>query len=139
MAMRLLRSIGTTLAILALSVSYGVTADKCEGIKVGLTDERKQEYGALVASVMETRISAYGVRFYSIMESGAWSAAYVSTPASDDGVMFFETVNGKKRFRDVWGGWADPSEISELIAWAKKLGAPQGLAACFAKTVTDNN
>jgi hypothetical protein len=56
---------------------------------------------------------------------------------SDDGVMFFQTVNGKKQFRDVWGGYADPSEKPELVSWAKKLGAPQGLADCFADAVTE--
>ncbi|NTG30069.1 hypothetical protein G6L33_22865 [Agrobacterium rhizogenes] len=138
MAVWLSRIIGTTIALL-LSVGAAVATDRCQDIKVAITDLRKQEYGALVASAMETKIKASQVRFYSILESGVWSAAYVSTPASDDGVMFFETVNGKKRFRDVWGGWADPSEIPELIAWAKKLGVSKDIASCFAKLVTGGN
>ncbi len=72
-----------------------------------------------------------------IMESGGWSVIYVSTPVSDDGVMFFQMAGGKKRFRDIWGGYADPSERSELASWARKLGAPQDLARCFARTVTE--
>ncbi|WP_163268856.1 hypothetical protein [Chelativorans alearense] len=110
----------------------------CHGVKVEMTKARKAEYAPLVASVMESEVKPAQVTFSTIMESGNWSAAYVSTPVSDDGVMFFQTVAGKKRFRDVWGGWADPSERPELVAWAKKLGAPTDLARCFAETVTED-
>jgi hypothetical protein len=44
---------------------------------------------------------------------------------------------GKKQFRDVWGGYAEPSEKPELVSWAKKLGAPQNPANCFAEAVTE--
>jgi hypothetical protein len=109
----------------------------CDGVKVEVTTARKQEYAPLVASAMENKVKPAQVEFSTIMESGNWSAAYVSTPVSDDGVMFFQTVNGKKHFREVWGGYADPSEKPELVSWAKKLGAPQDLAKCFAETVTE--
>ena len=33
--------------------------------------------------------------------------------------------------------YAPPSEKPELASWAKKLGAPQDLAKCFAETVTE--
>lgn len=108
----------------------------CDGVKVDVTKARKEVYAPLVASAMYNKIKPAQVKFSTLMESGDWSAAYISTPASDDGVMFFQTVDGKKRFRDVWGGWADPSERPELVAWAKKLGAPADLAKCFAETVT---
>lgn len=109
----------------------------CDGVKVEATQARKQEYAPLVVSAMEHKIKPAQVEFNALMESGDWSAAYISTPVSDDGVMFFQAVNGKKRFRDVWGGWADPSEKPELVSWARKLGAPAGLARCFAETVTE--
>lgn len=109
----------------------------CDGVKVEVTEARKQEYAPLIVSAMEHRIKPAQVKLETIMESGDWSAAYVSTPVSDDGVMFFQAANGKKRFRDVWGGWADPSEKPELVAWARKLGAPADLARCFAETVTE--
>lgn len=44
-----------------------------------------------------------------------------------------------KWFREVRGGWSDPSELPELVAWAKKLGVPADLAKCFAETVTEDN
>jgi hypothetical protein len=111
--------------------------DACDGVKVEVTKARKQEYAPLVAAAMDNKFKPARAKFFTIMESGNWSAAYVSTPMSDDGVMFFQTVNGKKQFRDVWGGYADPSEKPELVSWAKKLGAPQDLATCFAETVTE--
>ena len=109
----------------------------CDGVKVEVTKARKQDYAALVASAMDSRVKSAQVKISGIMESGSWSAAYVSTPVSDDGMMFFQVVNGKKKFRDVWGGYADPSEKAELVSWAKKLGAPEKLARCFAETVTE--
>jgi hypothetical protein len=113
-------------------------SDPCDGVKVEMTKARKHEYAPLVAAAMENKVKPAQVEFSAIMESGDWSAAYVSTPASDDGMMFFQTVNGKKQFRDVWGGWAEPSERPELAAWARKLGAPSDLARCFAETVTSD-
>lgn len=109
----------------------------CDGIKVEATKARKQEYAALAASALDNKVRPARVKFISIMENGNWSAAYVSTPVSEDGVMFFQTVDGKKQFRDVWGGYAEPSEKPELVTWAKKLGAPQDLAKCFAEQVTE--
>lgn len=126
------------LAGLGMTLPPAFAADHaCDGVKVEATKARKQEYAPLVASVMEKKVKPSQVKFFTIMESGNWSAAYVSTPVSDDGVMFFQTVNGKKQFRDVWGGSAEPSEKPELVSWAKKLGAPQDLAKCFAETVTE--
>jgi hypothetical protein len=121
---------------ITLSSAFAAKHD-CDGVKVEVTKARKHEYAPLVASAMDSRVKSAQVEFSTIMESGNWSAAYVSTPVSDDGVMFFQTVNGKKQFRDVWGGYAEPSEKPELVSWAKKLGAPQDLARCFAETVTE--
>ncbi|RUT93803.1 hypothetical protein EOD23_34250 [Mesorhizobium sp. USDA-HM6] len=109
----------------------------CDGIKVEVTKARKQEYAPLVAAAVDNKFKPAQAKFFTIMESGNWSAAYVSTPVGDDGVMFFQTVNGKKQFREVWGGYAEPSEKPDLVSWAKKLGAPERLARCFAETVTE--
>ncbi|TIO06918.1 MAG: hypothetical protein E5X89_10230 [Mesorhizobium sp.] len=126
------------LAVLGVTPAPAFAADHaCDGVKVEATKARKQEYAHLVVSAMDSKFKPAQAKFITIMESGNWSAAYVSTPVSDDGVMFFQTVNGKKQFRDVWGGYAEPSEKPELVSWAKKLGAPQDLAKCFAETVTE--
>lgn len=121
---------------MALTSAFAANS-ACDGVKVEVTKARKQEYAPLVVSAMTNKFKPAQAKFFTIMESGNWSAAYVSTPVSDDGVMFFQTVNGKKQFRDVWGGYADPSEKPELVSWAKKLGAPQDLAKCFAEAVTE--
>lgn len=126
------------LAGLGMTLTSSFAANNaCDGVKVEVTKARKQEYAPLVISAMDKKFKPVEAKFITIMESGNWSAAYVSTPVSDDGVMFFQTVNGKKQFRDVWGGYADPSEKAELVSWAKKLGTPQNLADCFAETVTE--
>ncbi|MER8884256.1 hypothetical protein NKH84_12290 [Mesorhizobium sp. M0902] len=128
--------VGLTGLGMALTSAFAAN-NACDGIKVEVTKARKQEYAPLVVSAMTNKFKPAQAKFFSIMESGSWSAAYVSTPVSDDGVMFFQTVDGKKQFRDVWGGYAEPSEKPELVSWAKKLGAPQDLAKCFAETVTE--
>ena len=128
----------TGLAGLGMTMTSASAANNtCDGVKVEVTKARKQEYAPLVVSAMDNKFKPSQAKFITIMESGNWSAAYVSTPVSDDGVMFFQTVKGKKQFRDVWGGYAEPSEKPELVSWAKKLGAPQGLADCFAEIVTE--
>ncbi|WP_119389214.1 hypothetical protein [Taklimakanibacter lacteus] len=109
----------------------------CAGVKVEVTQARKGEYAPLVASAIGNRIKPAQVTFNAILESGDWSAAYVSTPVSDDGVMFFQRVGGKKRLRDVWGGYAEASEKPELVSWARKLGVPRNLARCFAQAMTE--
>jgi hypothetical protein len=41
---------------------------------------------------MNKKVKPAQVKFMTIMESGDWSAAYISTPASDNAVMFFQTA-----------------------------------------------
>jgi len=135
---QILKILAIALAGLGIVASPALAAGKsCDGVKVEVTKPRKQEYAPLVAAAMQNRIKPAQVTFEAVLESGDWSAAYVSTPISDDGVFFFHSTGGKKLFRDVWGGWAEPSEKPELVAWARKLGAPTALAKCFAEVVTD--
>lgn len=112
-------------------------ADPCSGVEQKLTDANKREYAELVAKSLNAKVAPSQVKISNLLESESWSAVYASTPVSDDGVLFFQTVNGAKRFKDVWGGFADASERPELIDWAKKLGAPDNLARCFAQIVTE--
>lgn len=124
-------------ATLACACHTGArAAQPCDGVDTNLSPQRKQEYAALVTKAMTAKIKPSAVKILNYMEAGSWSAVYASTPASDDGVFFFQDANNRKKFKDVWGGWADPSEKSELIEWAKKLGAPRELSACFAEVVT---
>lgn len=127
-----------SLSWLGLMVPSALAATKvCDGVKLELTTVRKQEYAPLVASAVDNKVKPSQVEFNALLESGTWSAAYVSIPIPDDGMMFFQTVNGKKQYRDVWAGYADDSDRPDLISWAKKLGAPEPLARCFAQVVTD--
>lgn len=113
-------------------------AAPCSGVERQLTDASKREYAQLVARSLNAKVKPSQVGIDKLLESGSWSAVYASTPVSDDGVLFFETQNGIKKFKEVWGGWADASERPELIKWAKKLGTPDDLARCFADIVTDH-
>ncbi|MCR4268038.1 hypothetical protein [Nitratireductor sp. ZSWI3] len=132
----------TIMALAALATSLacggaGASEFKCSGVDTHLTQQRQAEYKRLVAQAMEMKAKAAQIGIENFMQSGAWSAVYASTPVSDDGVLFFQTVDGKKRFKDVWGGYADPSERKELVDWAKDLGAPESLAKCFAHLIVD--
>jgi len=133
-----------SLGIVALTVAFGslmpgdpasAASSACDGVDTALTDARKHEYAGLVAAAVDHKVKPSAVDISKFMESGAWSAVYASTPIADDGVVFFQAVSGRKRFKDVWGGYADPEDRPDLIKWAKALGAPENLAKCFAHAV----
>jgi hypothetical protein len=125
-ARRSLLALAATIAIWAFASSPAIAASPCDGV------ERK-----LVADAIGQKAKPETVKIVHFMASGPWSAVYASTGVSDDGVLFFDTVNGRKRFKDVWGGWATPDDRPELIRWATALGAPETLARCFAHVVID--
>ena len=108
----------------------------CNGVDTSLFAARKQEYAELVVKAITVKIKASSVTIHDFMADDAWSAVYASTPVSEDGVFFFQNVGHQKQFKDVWGGWAEPSDTPDLIKWARNLGAPASLAACFAAVVT---
>ncbi|UHD43802.1 hypothetical protein LUX29_11885 [Aureimonas altamirensis] len=107
--------------------------EACLSIDTGLTVVRAQEYAPLIAKAADGTTPEQ-VEFLSFMQSGNWSVVYAATPVADPGYFFFETVQGKGQFKDVWAGMADPSDRPELIKWAEKLGSPTVLATCFAET-----
>jgi hypothetical protein len=134
------RSIVFTLGMTMLASGASLHAlerqPACDGLDTSLSSDRRQEYAALVARAVAEGVRPSGVKIHRFMAIGAWSAVSVSTPVTDDGYLFFQETDGRKQFRDVWGGWADPSEKPELIKWVTNLGAPERLAACFADTAT---
>jgi hypothetical protein len=101
-----------------------------------LSPARTQEYAALIARSVTIKVKPSQVPLHTFVANGVWSAVYASIPDSEDGFFFFKETAGRKQFKDVWGGWAYPSEKPELIQWSTKLGAPAALAACFADVVT---
>jgi len=119
-------------AVLCLAFSSSAVAaqEDCDGIDVGITVVRAQEYAPLIADAAGT--SPEEVEFISVLESGSWTVVYAATPVADPGYFFFEAADGKKQFEDVWGGIASTSERAEQVAYAEGLGAPSDLAACFA-------
>jgi hypothetical protein len=125
-----------SVALLCLLTGMAGAATPCAGVDQALSSARKQEYAALVANFLSNKAKRSEIKVMSFMQEGAWSVAYVSTPVSDDGYVFFEETQGAKHGKDVWGGMAQPAEQPEITTWAKKLGAPDNLARCFARHAT---
>lgn len=107
----------------------------CQGVDQRLTSRRKAEYSRLVSAALGEKLRASDVEVLRFIGLGNWSAVYVSTPVTEDGMLFFQTVNGRKVFRDVWGGMVGPDDRSPVAAWARRLGAPERLARCFSVLV----
>jgi len=120
------------LALLSLSFvsSAAIAQEACASLDTGITLPRVQDYAPLIADAAGTTPEA--VEFISFAESDDWSMVYAATPVVDPGFFFFESVDGGREFKDVWGGIASVSERDEQVAWAEALGAPADLAACFA-------
>jgi hypothetical protein len=125
-----------SVALFCLLTGTASAATPCAGVDQALTSARKQEYATLVASFLSNKAKPAQIKVMAFMREGAWSVAYVSTPVSDDGYVFFQETQGANHGKDVWGGMAQPSEQPEIAAWAKKLGAPDNLARCFALHAT---
>ncbi|NGN44510.1 hypothetical protein G6N74_25940 [Mesorhizobium sp. CGMCC 1.15528] len=70
------------------------------------------------------------------MQSGIWTVVFTEVSVADPGYFFFESSTGGPVFKDVWGGMADEGDGPEITKWAKKLGANNVIASCFADTVT---
>ncbi|OVZ57413.1 hypothetical protein CDO44_18635 [Pigmentiphaga sp. NML080357] len=127
---------GAVLAGLFLACRGALAVQPCAGVAANLTQAQKAEYATLVAHAVGGGVRPSQIVLARYMQSGAWSAVYASTPRTDPGVLFFEEIDGRKQFREAWGGWADRSEQAKLVDWARKLGAPESLARCFANVVT---
>jgi hypothetical protein len=119
-----------------LAASKPAQRPACEGVDIRLPPARIREYAGLVAQSVTTKVKPSQVSVHSFIASGPWSAVSASMSDSEDGFFFFKETRRRKQFKEVWGGWADPSEKSQLIGWAAKLGAPTGLAACFSDVAT---
>ena len=126
-----------TFIVMAIAPSASAaTISSCKTLDTRLTPQRSSECARLAANAMTAKIRPKDVKIRQYMQSGAWSAVYVSTPVSEDGMMFFLSNGKTKQFKGVWGGWATPDDRKELISWAEGIGAPPTLARCFADSVT---
>jgi len=110
--------------------SAALAQESCVAVYSGLTVAKAQEFAPLVAAAAKGKPEQ--VEFLGLNESGDWSAVYASTADSDPGYFFFQKVDGKVQFKDVWGGIADADDRPDIVAWADALGAPSDLSACFA-------
>lgn len=113
-----------------------IGADSCDGVDIQLTDARRHDYARLVGAAMNGKVRPGNVDISTFMEDGAWSMVLASTPIADPGYFFFEDVDGRKRFRDVWAGVAESDEVPGVIEWAKGLGMPDTFANCFVTAIS---
>jgi hypothetical protein len=122
------------LAVLSILLATGVAVaqDACANIEQPMTDALKQEYATLAAAALADGETPDQIEVDTVLQSGGWSVAYVTPAEVEPGYMFFEEADGKKQFKDVWGGFATVSEQPETAKWAEALGAPADLSACFA-------
>lgn len=124
------------LALLAASSAPALAGDPCAGIDTTLTDARRAAYAPIVAGTTAAHVKAADVTVGHYLAGGGWIVVGAFVPVADgEGYSFFERVDDKLHFRDVWGGVAERSEAGEVAAWAQGLGAPAGLSRCFASTV----
>lgn len=117
-------------AVLLLAAP-AIAQDVCTGIEVEPTAAITKEYADLTAEALKES-SPGPITVEKVLVSGAWSVAYIVPQDLDPGYAFFEDTDGKKIFKEVWGGLATVSEQPETAKWAETLGAPADLAACFA-------
>lgn len=133
-----------TIALTLVLAGAASVDEPCSGVGTTLTDEQVRNYAGLVAGAISEdlepseRLQPSDVEIYSLLKSGSWSALYGAIPTADIAMFFFEEVGGRQEFRDVWGGWAEPSERTKLIEWAENLGVPEKLATCFAHYILDD-
>lgn len=109
----------------------------CAGMGMGTSMPHARELGYtdLIAGVLDRKVQPSEVTIRGFLSSGSWSVVYAEVPIADPGYFFFEKVNGRPRFKDVWGGVAQPDERPQVIAWVRKLDVPESLAVYFADTV----
>ncbi|MBV7483875.1 hypothetical protein [Bordetella sp. BOR01] len=111
-------------------------AHPCDGLAMAVNAQNHDAYATAAAQALTGHVRPASIKMNRLYRAGAWSAAWLDIPGHESGVFFFEDQGAVPGFKEVWGGIADPSEMPELVAWARKLGAPQDLARCFAQVVT---
>lgn len=138
-AAALIVGVVTGIPVQAKTVDRGAA---CEDLSIDLTEQSSGEYAVLINSAVSKnidpseRFQPSDVDVYGFMQLGEWSAAMGSIPIADDGLFLFESVDGKKQYRGVWGGMIEATDALELEKWAESSGAPKDTAKCFAQQMT---
>lgn len=134
-----------TLSTIIMAVP-AIAAGPCSGVDMQLTEQRKVDYANLIAQAFDKKLLAIEsvgkklkpseVKIENFMQAEKWTVVYASVPNSENGYFFFDSSSGTSKFKEVWGGYAQKSEIPEIKKWVLKLGANKIIASCFANTVT---
>ena len=123
-----------TIAIAALigAAAPAAAADPCAGVDTRLTPQRQQHFAPIVAQVAGG-VAPAGVEITDYAAEGDWIFVYASFAELEPAFFFFRTGGSRMRYVDLWGGYTTEEERAEDTAWARGIGAPAGLAACFAE------
>lgn len=105
-------------------------AASCSGVDTRLTPERQTHFAPIVASMAG---DAAGARVTGYGQEGAWIFVHATFATLEPAFFFFRTEGGAMHYVDLWAGFTVEEERAEDIAWARGIGLPERLAACFAE------
>lgn len=129
---------GLLLSATVGSANSAVTKSACSGVTTTITKQQKADYAALIATSLGKKVKSASVKINSFMQYENWAIVYAGVPVADPGYFFFDLSSKTPKYKDVWGGIADESEIPDIVKWAKGIGANEKIADCFARTVADS-
>ena len=129
--------LGLMLSALLTSAHAASAKSACDGVTTTISTQQKADYAALIAKSFGKKVKPASVKINSFMQYDKWSIVYADVPVADPGYFFFDISPNVPKFKDVWGGIADESEMPEIVKWAKGIGANEKIAECFARTVAD--
>ena len=129
----------TTVALALLICSLpAFGADSCANVSTALTAPQKRMYARSISSNLTKWQPPAQIEIDRSLTLGNWTAVWATPKDMEQGIFFFSQGKGGLAFRDVWGGYATPSDKPDIVRWVKKLSpsVPDDFAECFAKTVT---
>lgn len=131
--------------LLALSAHASLAAAACKNVDTSLSKQQMARYARLIAATAPGIQDARGkwqkikpsqVAVLDAMRAGDRLILRSDILVGERGYFFFDL--GKKPVQpiDIWGGAAQKDEIPGLVDWARKRGASDDLAQCFAAMAT---
>lgn len=135
-----LRFLAVLTAILAVE-RYNCSAQNCPRVAQTLSEANRAQYAQLISAHLRNGVLPNKIRVTRLMQSGAWSAVFASSPLVERGVFFFHASKGKSSYADTWGGVPAGDSAEVIAAWTTKLDTnfPHELAICFAEAVEAGN
>ncbi len=111
-----------------------LNAAACDGVKQGLTSDRK----AALARSIALQLHSNGVDVLQSFQFATWEVLHVDTHEADEAYLFYAQDPSTNHYVTLWSGTARKTEERSIKAWTIKHapGIPPKLATCFARHVT---